>query len=366
MSEKCAVKVLHIAEDLSIGGLERIVQSLATGLSGGKYDVDVWCLTKGGAIADELRAAGFEVEVLGMGPRCTLPFLLGLIKKIKKNNIYILHAHGYTAATIGRVAGFLAGVPVLISHVHSHDQQYTAKQLLIEKLLSLITDKVICCSSAAAEFVVRSEKISRTKVVVVYNGVPDLRRSEAAVRRPAAGFVVGLAASFVENKGHIYFIQAMKKIIGAYPETRAILAGEGPLKKDMENLAERLGIGANLTFCGIVRDMGSFFSAIDLAVLPSWKREGLSNVILEAMSAGKAVVGSSIGGIPEAVVDGETGLIVAPGDSSALAGAILCLMRDSAILERMGRAGRARYETTFTREKMLSRISGIYDELLAR
>ncbi len=368
MPENGIIKVLQLVEDLSIGGLERIIQSLAAGLPKEKYEVRVWCLTKGGAIADELKGAGIEVEILGMGRRCTVPFLFKLRKKIKDSRIDIIHAHGYTATTVARTAGFLAGVPAMIAHVHSTYWSYTTKQLLIEKALSMVTDKIVCCSNAVAEFVVSREKIDPRKVVVVYNGAEDMRSRPAEDMRTGLGlssgdFFIGVPASLVRNKGHSYFLEALKEALKEYPAVKAVLAGDGPLRKELEDLSGRLGIAKNVVFIGMLKDMAPFFAAANLIVLPSTEREGLSVAVLEAMSAGKAVIGSRVGGIPEAVVEGETGLLVPPGDQAALAAAVLSLVRDRERLEKMGRAGRALYEKKFTRAEMINNISRIYDEL---
>lgn len=370
MAETEKIKVLQIVEDLPVGGMERIIQSLAVGLPLEKYEVRVWCLTKGGAIADEIKASGISVEVLGMGPRCTLPFLWRLRKKIRACRVDILHAHGSAATVIGKTAGFLARVPVMISHVHSLYWSHTRKQLIMEGLLGLVTDKIICCSRAVADFVLTHEKVPPQKVIVVYNGAQDMRSSlveDGREERLCAGnFRVGVPASLVTHKGHKCFLEAMKDVIAARPGVSVILAGDGPLRKELQELAEKLGIVEKVCFSGIIREMDGFYAYVDLVVLPSTIREGISVAILEAMSAGKAVVGTLVGGIPEAVVENETGLLVPPLDAPALAAAILQLIDDREMLAKMGIAGRARYEKKFTRTRMLAEITGIYEELLGR
>ena len=361
------IRVIQIVEDLKVGGLERVIQSLALGLPKEKYDVKVWCLTKGGPVADELQAAGIDVEILGMGPRCTLPFLLKLRKKMRDSRADILHAHGYTACTIGRTAGFLANVPVIMAHVHSLYWGYTARQLFTEKILSLVTDKVLCCSQAVAGFVINREKINPGKVAVIYNGAADMGPRTASGTRAALGlspqdFAVGVVASLVENKGHSYFLEAIREAAKTRPNIKAVLAGGGPLRGELEGLVKKLGIAGNVIFCGIVRDIGPFLSAVELVAQPSVEREGLSISILEAMSAGRAVIGARVGGIPEAVTDGETGMIVPPRDPAALAAAILALAADREKLEKMGRAARIRYEEKFTLRHMIGGVAGVYEE----
>ncbi|MFA6434230.1 MAG: glycosyltransferase [Elusimicrobiales bacterium] len=360
------IRVLQLVEDLKVGGLERFVQALAVGLPNEKFEVLVWCLTKGGEVADELRAAGVKVEVLGMGPRCGLRFLFGLRRKIAGERVDILHAHGYPASTIGRVAGILARVPVIIAHVHSTYWHYTIKDLFRIRLLALFTDRILCCSKAVAEYVRDWQKNSSGKVVVLYNSASDMRSLRVPEARAGFGlarndFVVGVAASLRKNKGHACFLKAMAEVIKAYPGAKALLAGVGPLRDELERYAGEAGIGGNIVFCGLVRRMEFFYSSIDVLVQPSIFREGLAISILEAMSAELPVIGSDIGGIPEAVTDGKTGIIVPPGDPAALAGAVMGLIRDRQRGAEMGRAGRAVYEAQFTHSIMIEKIKGVYD-----
>lgn len=362
-----SIQVVQIVEDLGVGGLERVIQRLAIGLPKKRYDVQVWCLTKGGVIADELRAAGVKVEVLGMGKRCTFAFLFRLVKKMKDCRVEILHAHGYSACTIGRAAAFLANVPVMIAHVHSMYWNYTRRQLFTEKVLSLITHKIICCSEAVARFVTEKERVVAGRVAVVYNGVPDLRRAGDGDARAALGlcpedFSILVAASFSRNKGHSCFLSAISDVLRARPRIKVFLAGEGPLKRELELQAEKLGITGNVVFCGVVRDIGALLSAVDVLVLPSVEREGLPIAVLEAMSAGKPVIASRIGGIPEAVSDGKTGLLIPPRDSAALAAAILALDRDRTKLRESGLAARVLYEQKFTLENMIAGVERVYGE----
>ncbi len=361
------IQVLQIVEDLKIGGLERVIQCLALGLPKDKYEVQVWCLTRGGKIADELKDAGVHVEILGMGERCTLPFFLGLRGKLMSAHIDILHAHGYTACAIGRTAGFLAKVPALIAHVHTPYWDLTRKQIIVEKLLAMATDKILCCSRAVSNFVVEREKISAAKVAVVYNGAADMRRPASVAARAAFGlspddFVVGMAASFVGNKGHSCFIEALAQTVKVRPYIKALFAGDGPLRGEITERVKRAGLAGNVVFCGIMTDMASFFSALDLLAQVSVEREGLSISVLEAMSAGRAVIGTKVGGIPEAVYDGDTGILVPPRNPSALASAILALAGDRARMEKMGSAGRELYEKQFTNGDMVAGVTGIYEQ----
>jgi glycosyltransferase involved in cell wall biosynthesis len=368
MADKKRLTVIQIVEDLKIGGLERYIQALAMNLPKERFNVKVWCLTKGGDVADELRAAGIEVETLDMGPRCSLRFLLALRRKLIAAGADILHSHGYPANVIGRAAGILARVPVKISHTHSTYWNYTDEHYFRLRLLALFTDKILCCSKAVADYVRDVQKVPPEKLAVVYNSASDMSLARDAGAKAGFGlaqddFVVGVAASLVPNKGHDCFLEAMRLVIQEHPRAKGLLAGAGPLRGELEASAARLGIGGNIVFCGLVRRMGEFYSAADVLVQPSVYREGLSISILEAMSACIPVIGSDIGGIPEAVENGKSGILVPPNDPAALAAAIKRLIRDRSLAAGLGRAGRSAYEAKFTHAIMLSKVTGIYEEL---
>lgn len=146
---------------------------------------------------------------------------------------------------------------------------------------------------------------------------------------------------------------------------RLVMVGDGPLRPTLEARARDLGLNGAVRFLGAVPRAASFLPHFDVFVLSSvW--EGMSNSLLEAMAAGRPVVATRVGGNPEVVVDGETGLLVPPRDPRALADAVLRLLGDPALAGRLGEAARRRVESQFTLEQMVSRMQELYDQLLAR
>ncbi|MFH1062926.1 MAG: glycosyltransferase [Candidatus Omnitrophota bacterium] len=360
------INVVHIVEDLKTGGLEKIIASIATGLDKETFNLKVWCLSRGGEIYDELQSKAVEIENLDMkSPRNPL-FLLSLCSKFKKNKIDIVHTHGYTATTIGRLTAFLSGVKVIIAHIHSTYYNYNKKQLIIEKIFSLFTKKIICCSKAVAEFVKENEKINPLKIQVIYNGI-DVNKFEVVSsikKQENKRFTVGCVASLVEHKGHKYLLEAAKEVLDTLPDkVRFMLVGDGVLRKQLEKQVRNLGIAEYVSFMGNVKNIEALISTFDIAVLASCEREGLGIALLEAMAGGIPVIGTNVGGIPEIIENKKNGLLVKPYDSKSIAQAIIMMCNDWDKTKLMGEKARLTVEKKFSKEVMLKAITKLYLEL---
>jgi glycosyltransferase involved in cell wall biosynthesis len=368
------LKVIHLVEDLKIGGAERVIADTALGLDRKKYDASVWCVTRGGETASELSEKGIEVKILGISSYHNPLSTFKMTRLLKSARPDIVHTHGYFASVIGRLAARIAGTPVILAHVHSTYWEYKKRHIMIERKLSRFTHKIICCSKAVENFVKNTEKITDNKTIVVYNGVDEERfcplqsptsiRAEFGMSEEAA--VVGTVSSLTPHKGHEYLIQAASLVLDTLPSAKFIIVGDGPLRKRLEDQAKNLNIHPAVIFTGIRKDIPEMLSLMDVFVLPSHTREGLGIAIIEAMAAERPVVATDIGGIPEAVNDGETGLLVPPGDQEALSEAIIDLLQNTKKAKEMGEKGRNRVKEKFTTKKMLSEIEHVYGSLFNR
>jgi glycosyltransferase involved in cell wall biosynthesis len=359
-------KVVHIVEDLSIGGLENIVATIVRGLDRRQFDVEVWCLTAGGEIADALTQAGIPVVIMGMRRRRSLGFFLGLCRRLKTLHIDIAHTHGPTANSLARLAAIVTGVPVVIAHLHSTYTWYSRKQRLIERILSYYTDRIICCSWAVAEFAMLTEGIDPRRLAVIYNGVDiqayALPASSAAGHQ---GKTIGCVASFVPHKGHAFLLEAARTVIEEYgPGVRFVLVGRGALENALRQQAASLGIDACVLFRSATLATAGIIADFDIAVLPSVHIEGLGLALIEAMAAAKPVVGADVGGIPEVIRDHENGLLVEPADASALSAALLSLLRDPDKARRMGSRGQEIAREKFSASLMVKKIEELYADCL--
>ena len=362
------LSVFHLVEDLKTGGAERVIADIVEGLDRKRFEARVWCLTRGGETADELLEKGVEVRILGIWSYHNPLNIIRLSRLLKKEKPDIVHTHGYFASVIGRLAAKKAGLPIIITHVHSTYWEYKKRHLLIERYLSRCTHRIICCSEAVKNFVTGHEKIKEDKTVVIYNGVDEERflpvqdpspvRARLGIDRESP--VVGTVSSLTPHKGQKYLIQAAAKIREKYPATRFLIVGDGPLRRSLEEQALGLSLQSSLIFTGARRDIPDLLSLMDIFVLPSSSREGLGIAIIEAMAMEKPTVATDIGGIPEVVQDGETGLLVRPGDSAALAKAIIELIDNPDRAKAMGKKGRNRFAQKFTRKTMLSKIEDLY------
>ena len=361
-----------MVEDLKIGGLERTIFLIVNGLNRPEYDVEVWCLARGGNIAEELVESGIPVKILGMNSYHKPLFILTLAQLIRKEHVDILHTHGYFAGTFGRLAALLTRIPVIITHVHSTYYNYKKRNILIERFLAKFTDRIICISHAVQDFVVEYEGIPKSKTILIYNAarVPesDESYSELQNRRASFGFdkddiVITIIASLTENKGHRILIDAFRHVFERHPEIRLMIVGDGPLRNELKTYVKKMEFTSEILFIGQTTEVFSLLRTADLCVLPSIEREGLGIALIEAMAASLPIVGTNLGGIPEVIEDKMNGLLVAPGDVHGLASAMEMFVRDKGLREQMGKMGRKLYEEKFTVTKMIQNVELLYDEL---
>ena len=374
------VKILYIIGTLDFGGSERQLIRLVIGLDRSRFHPVVCCLSRRGPLADELAQHGVKVEIVSFRgltilrdlPQVLLRFrrLVWLFREEKPD---ILHGFLFWAYILGTYAAKLAGVPIVLASRRGlgHFKADKPHYLFLERLANRLTDLIVANAEAVKQDVLRQELVEPSKVRVVYNGIdpsPYVFTADPALRAslgvPEAARVVGVVANLIPYKGHRDFLHACRAIRQRQAGITFLLIGDGPCRGELEGLARDLGLEKDVRFLGTRRDIPQLLALMDVVVLPSLE-EGLPNAILEAMAAGKAVVATQVGGVPEAVVQGETGLLVPPGDPQALADAVLLLLADRPLAEAMGRAGRDRVAKMFGLDRMIRETEALYQEVLA-
>ena len=366
-------RVCYLITELNVGGAEKVVQRLALSLPRDRYEVLAACLFDPGAVADEIRAAGVPVVDLGMRGKSDLRAALRLYGLLRRRDIQILHAHMFHANLLASLVGWIANVPVVIATRHTVEMGGAAREW-VNCVTVALCDAMVVVSNQVHEVQLRQPWIDPTKLVVIPNGVPVETatccspESTQALRQEwgidADVLVVGTVARLGPEKGHAYLLEAVAEVLKQVLQTRLLLVGDGPMRSQLEDRAKALGVADSIVFAGLRHDVQTILSLFDLFVLPSlW--EGLPMAVLEAMAAGLPVVATAVGGTPEVVVDGVTGLLVPPRDPHALAEAILRLLRDPDLRKRMGGAGRERVAAHFSVEQMVQRTEKLYEHLLA-
>ena len=295
-----------------------------------------------------------------------IPAFAALLRSIRPTvfNAYLTWAasckYGLVGAAVARVPAVIATEQLFVDLSWSH------VDVLKHRLAGLGIDRFIAVSHGVANKLLTVFRVPKRKIRVVHNGI-SLEPFDQVVTDGLRERLIGLTdrpvvmtiARLDEQKGQSYLLRAAAKVPGA----TFVLVGDGPDRKRLEQCAKQEGVSDRVQFLGHRDDIPELLACCDLFVLPSLY-EGLPLSILEAMAAGKPVVSSAIEGTEEAVVDGETGLLVPPGEASALADAIDKILSDPELGSRLGLRGRDRVRMEFSAEVMAKRVGDVYDEIL--
>ncbi len=371
------VRVLHVLATLLPGGSEISVLRLVAALDTTRYLVRVACLRGEPVLADEFRAAGVEVVRFGMRGKFDPACLLRLRRYVARERIDIVHTHMDLADFYGALAGRLGGARVVVSTKHAPDEFRTRRTwkrypfLLLERLAYEMDDAVIVVSEGLRAFLEKAERLPRRKMVVIGHGIDQTSRpatreeARSALGLPPRGPLIGAVGRLSPEKGQIVLLRALPAIVAAFPEAACVFAGEGPSRAALEAEMRRLGIGDRVVLLGFRRDVPMVLAALDLFVQPSIY-EGFGLSLLEAMAAGLPIVASRVGGIPEVIEDGHTGLLVPPQDPAALAGAVVRLLGDQEGARRLGESAAGRARERYSLARVAARVDDLYRDILER
>lgn len=315
---------------------------------------------------------GFRVHRLALGRTFQLGRAAALARLLRRERTDLLHTHALAAANVlARLGARLAGVPV-VAHLHI-ENRFRAPTAPLLRRLDSATARLCARLVAVSDDTRRAyerQGYPAGRIEVVHNGVeldgawPATDGVRAELGIPAGAPLVGEIARLCEVKGQRELIHALPLL----PEARVLFVGGdlergGAFKRALERDAERLGVRDRVVFTGHRHDARRLLAELDVLVLPAWT-EGLPLVVLEAMAQRRPVVATPVGGTPEVVADGETGLLVPPRDPAALAGALRRLLDDPDLRRRMGEAGRRRVAERFSAAAMVARVLEIYDEVV--
>ncbi len=372
------VKILYVIDNLEFGGGERMFAQLAGALKD-RFEVCFAC-HPGGPLEEQLKRLRVPLRPLDFRRQVSLSRIVRLITIIRKERVHLVHSMGARADVYARLAARLAGAPVVVSTIAMLVEGYDVHPLKralyrIGILLSRrLADGFIAVSDAVRKVLLEDHRVPEEKVVTIYNSGVELDTfrpdgHEGSELRWELGLdpeapIVGTIGRLVYQKAQDVFLQAASLVVKAIPDAQFLIVGEGPLRPSLEQLSRELGL-ARCRFTGFRADIPNLLWLMDVFALPSIL-EGLPQVLLEALAAARPVVATRIDGITEVIQHGTTGLLVPPQDPTALADAIILLLKDQGLARRLGEAGRKLAEERFALSRMIEKVDRFYTMLLQK
>jgi glycosyltransferase involved in cell wall biosynthesis len=363
-----ARRIAFCITDLDVGGAEQSLVNLAGGLDRRDWSPHVYCVSRRGPLVDRLEAHQVPCTCLNWrGPRDAWR-LLQLARKLRAWRPGLLQTFLFHGNMAGRMAGHLAGVPVIVSgiRVAEREQRWHVR---LERLTRGLVTHHVCVSRSVAEFSIREAGLRPESVSVIPNSV-DTRRFASAPplspqelgAPPGTRWIIAVGRLH-SQKGHRLLIDALAPLLNMSPAWRLMIVGEGPLRAELQRHVDALECREQIRLLGFRDDVARLLKSAELFVLPSlW--EGQPNVVLEAMAAGLPVIASDVEGVRELIEPGVSGVIVEPGNEAALRAAIRALLDSPAQRAAMGAESQHLVGKSLTTESLVERYAALYRRLL--
>lgn len=359
------MKILHVETGRHLYGGPQQVLYLISALAERGVDSTLVCPPNSG-IDSAARRAGVRVQNLFCAGDLDLPFAYRLTQFLQDAAPDLVHCHSRRGADVlGGLAASFADIPAVVSR-----RVDNTEMRLLAALRYRPFKKIIAISETIAR-VLREHDVDADRITVIRSAVDTTQLAQAgdcgAMRAefgiPYGACLIAAAGQLIPRKGHRYLLQAIADLRPSHPDIRLVLFGEGYLNNQLRAQAASLGLGDVVQFAGFRDDLDAFMGCIDIFAHPALA-EGLGVAALKAAAAGVPVVGFDAGGLPEAVVSGETGVLVPAGDVDALRNALARLVEDAQLRQRMGAAGRQRMQNEFSIATMADRHVELYQSVL--
>lgn len=363
------IKICYIIGQLSRAGAERQLFELVKAINRHRFEPIVISLSRGGSWAENMRGLHIQVIELERKKNREVARLFTLVRLLKEIRPEIVHTYLFSGNSYGRVASILNRVPVIVSSERNLPELGKDKdifRILVDKLLAPFTDGIICNSYRASHSLREKYFFDHRKLYTIHNGISGdtfLPRDPNGSKNTKT--VIGTVGRLQPQKNHRLFLDVAKIVLDMSGDGNIefVIAGTGPLMRELRNYSAKLGIEDKVLFLGERSDVPEVLQGLDVFVMTS-SYEGLSNTIMEAMSAGLPVVATAVGGNDELVIDRATGFLCPPSDAHKLAERVIHLINNEEEAREMGRNGRRRITTEFGIEKMVQKTENIYMTLL--
>jgi L-malate glycosyltransferase len=372
-------RVLNVVPTLMCGGTENQFMTLARMLDRMRFDVEFACLRRLGGFVDELLARNIpltEYPVSTFRSLAALAQQARLTRHIRRRRIQIVHAYNFYGNVFAAPPARLVA-PVVIASIRDRAPYLTRMQKRVQRYACQFADCILVNADAVKDWLI-GDGYDPSKIAVIRNGV-DLTRfdnlpAQVNLRREFGLSddtpLVGVVSRLTRLKGLEHFLEAAAIVRSRVPAVRFLVVGEtSPVDRDylgeLQVHAARCGVAEHVTFTGLRSDVPAVLASLTVSVMPSLN-EALSNVVLESMAAGAPTVATRVGGTPEAVSDGVTGILVPPADSGALADVIVRLLTNRQLAAHLGHAARERIADHFSVRRMVRATEDLYTDLLER
>ncbi len=388
MSSTQKIKLAHIITRLDWGGSPDIVRILCSRLDPAVYDITLYSgpghnlSARTNAFLSAFRGRIVIIPELkrDVNPVSDIAAFLRLAWLLGRQRPDIVHTHTAKAGAIGRMAAFISTRAKIVHTAHGHNfygyfnNLISGLIILIERVLAKITQVFIALTELEKADMLRYRVGTKENVRVIYQGLEldvitraavDRNRLRGSLRISDADMVVGMVARLEPVKGCRFFVEAARQVLAQVPNCKFLLVGDGSLRPELERLVDGVGLKDKFIFTGWREDAAALMTVCDILVLPSLN-EAVGMVLIEAQAQGIPVVATEVGGIPEVVTDGQTGSLVPPADSGALAKTIVSLLSNDQRRIYIGKQSREWVRGKFDAPVMVAKIEALYQELLQR
>lgn len=382
-----SIKLLKFVANFGIGGTEQHVVSLGRALDSSRFELHFACLRRWGHFLKEIETCQIpltEYKISSLYSPQAFRQQLRFASYLRQNRMRIVHSYNFYPNVFAIPAARLAGVPVIVASIRDTGVYLTPRQRRAQKFICRLADRILVNAEAVRQWLI-AEGYQPKKIAVIRNGI-DLFRFAKKDRNgnlrqefglPAHAPLVAVLSRLTRLKGFEDFLEAAAIVAAHFQEARFLVMGDHFIVRDgaivediayrreLQSYAARLGIGGRVIFTGYRLDVPEVLSEVAVSVLPSLS-EGLSNAVLESMAAGVPVVATRVGGSPEVIEEGITGLLVPPRNPAALARAICRLLENPELASTFGQAGRQRVAECFSLERMVRETECFYLNLLKK
>jgi glycosyltransferase involved in cell wall biosynthesis len=374
-------KLLKFINIFAIGGTENQFLLTASSLDPARFELHVACLQRRGALLERVESLGcplVEYPITSLYKWSTLQQQMKLARYLRWNRIGIVHTYNFYPNVFGIPAAWLAGVPRIVASIRDTGAYLNPLQAKAQRIACMMADSIVANADAVRSWL-ESQGHPPEKIRVIRNGVdfsrfaalPGAPRLRREFGLPDGVPIIAVLARLSRVKGIDDFVRAASGVASQFPDARFLVFGdsshtgdpsEATYADELRQLAATLGIAGRLLFAGYRTDVAELLPEITVSVLPS-HTEGLPNAILESMAAGVPVVATNVGGVPELIDDGVTGLLVPPRDPRALSSAICRLLGDPALAHGLASAAKRSVRECFSLERMLRETEELYASL---